>query len=283
MQSASIRASRSVLRVCRAGVYKPLRGALLIKKMPMKIRYFSDLHLEFTDYVPATLPSVGEDVVVLAGDIGRSTEGIEWAKSAFHNRPVLYVLGNHEFFRGHWDGLIDDARRAADGSNVQLLERDQVVINGIAFLGATLWTDFAIRGVGLRDEAMLNAEELMYDYRRIECRRGDPLRAADTAERCRQTTAWLEASIRAATLPTVVITHHSPTLSNEHPEFPGALTAAAFHSDREYLFQPPVRLWISGHTHHSAATRVNGIPLLSNQRGYPREALPFDWDACVAL
>jgi len=57
----------------------------------------------------------------------------------------------------------------------------------------------------------------------------------------------------------------------------------AFHSNLEDLFKPAVRAWISGHTHHSSVAEINGIPLYSNQRGYPRERVPFDWNACFEV
>lgn len=55
----------------------------------MKIRVLSDLHLEFTGYLPNELPLVGEDLVVLAGDIGAGVEGIRWAQHAIRGRPVV--------------------------------------------------------------------------------------------------------------------------------------------------------------------------------------------------
>jgi len=48
--------------------------------MFMKIRVLSDLPMEFTEYQPTHLESVGEDLVVLAGDLSADVDGIEWAK-----------------------------------------------------------------------------------------------------------------------------------------------------------------------------------------------------------
>jgi 3',5'-cyclic AMP phosphodiesterase CpdA len=60
----------------------------------MRIRIFSDLHLEATPFDPPPVPA---DVVVLAGDIHNGPAGIEWARRAF-TQPVVYVAGNHEPF-----------------------------------------------------------------------------------------------------------------------------------------------------------------------------------------
>lgn len=63
----------------------------------MRIHPLSDLHNEFALFTPEVSDA---DVVILAGDIDLGTRGIEWARQAFHC-PVLYVPGNHEFYRGH--------------------------------------------------------------------------------------------------------------------------------------------------------------------------------------
>jgi len=107
----------------------------------MKIRQLSDLHLETG---PFTWEDQGEDVVVLAGDIGMGIAGIEWAKTI--TKPVVYVAGNHE----NWDSDIYEniqaMRLVAKGSNIHFLENDELnlTINGetVRFLGCTLWTDY---------------------------------------------------------------------------------------------------------------------------------------------
>ena len=107
----------------------------------MKIRQLSDLHLETG---PFTWTDQGEDVVVLAGDIGVGTAGIEWAKTI--PKPVIYVAGNHEYWRLDFDENLKAMRSAAKDSNVHFLENDEVflTVNGetIRFLGCSLWTDF---------------------------------------------------------------------------------------------------------------------------------------------
>ena len=65
----------------------------------MKIAVYSDLHNEFSEFVP---PMLDVELVVLAGDISVRGQGVEWANAAF-DCPVIYVPGNHEFYRGHLD------------------------------------------------------------------------------------------------------------------------------------------------------------------------------------
>ena len=48
---------------------------------------------------------------------------------------------------------------------MHVLDRDEVVIDGVRFLGATLWTDFSATGNLVL--AALEARQRMTDYRRI--------------------------------------------------------------------------------------------------------------------
>ena len=65
----------------------------------MKLNVLSDLHLSVDGM---DRPRNDADVVVLAGDIARPRESAVWAMG--FDKPVLYVLGNHEFYGGSIDG-----------------------------------------------------------------------------------------------------------------------------------------------------------------------------------
>jgi predicted phosphodiesterase len=63
----------------------------------VKIQTLSDLHIEFQ---PFQLIETDADVIVLAGDIHVGEKGVKWAIANIPNKPVIYVLGNHEYY-GH--------------------------------------------------------------------------------------------------------------------------------------------------------------------------------------
>ena len=133
----------------------------------MKIWLLSDLHLEFADLrQPLAIPDA--DVCVMAGDLCRApANGVHWlAKHIAHAMPCVYVAGNHEFYKGSIKEGLEDGRRAAAGfPDVHFLENDFVVIDGVRFIGATLWTDYRIEGHP--EVAMFHARERMNDYRQI--------------------------------------------------------------------------------------------------------------------
>lgn len=243
----------------------------------LKIRYLSDLHLEFLDEPPQRLQSVGEDVVILAGDIHVGTAGIEWARRAIRGRPVLYVLGNHEYYHQQWSDLIDRARLAAQGSDVRVLERDAAFVEGIRFLGCTLWTDFQLYGAVSSLAAMGQAGRSLSDYRYI--RNGHRLlHPTDTVAGHKASVAWLEKEL-AMEVPTVVITHHAPSEVTCPPQYRGDALSPAYYSRLENLVASPVITWVHGHTHFSTRKRLGGVPVVVNTRGYSDEDKNFRWDA----
>src|SRR5947209_4440514 len=108
---------------------------------PVKLNILSDLHLSFE---PFARPVNDADVVILAGDIARPREAAAWALG--FTKPVLYVLGNHEFYGGSIDGAAAELERLCRGTHVSVLNDSETVIGGIRFLGTTLWTDFELFG-----------------------------------------------------------------------------------------------------------------------------------------
>ena len=81
----------------------------------MRIHILGDLHLEFgTTHIPAT----DADVIVLAGDIHLGREGRRWARRRFGGKPVVYILGNHEFYRHSLPDLTESLKRETDGSQI---------------------------------------------------------------------------------------------------------------------------------------------------------------------
>ena len=54
----------------------------------------------------------------------------------FPSLVLLYTLGNHEFYRQKYPGLIDKLKMGAEGWNVNVLENESVEIGGYRFLGS---------------------------------------------------------------------------------------------------------------------------------------------------
>ena len=235
----------------------------------MKIRYMSDLHLEFGDFAPK---KSDEDVVVLAGDIHVGMQGLEWALENF-SVPVLYVMGNHEYYGQTMPTLVERLRSEASGTHVHIMENDEVKIGDTYFMGATMWTDFKLWGIDEKPATMLRAQALMNDYKeiRIEADGYRSLRAVDTVRMHNESIDWMEdcLSKRSKDDNVVVISHHAPSIRGVKKQFRNDDFAAAYASDISHIEGlEKVDLWIHGHTHKFCDYRVGNVRVLSNPRGY---------------
>lgn len=253
----------------------------------MRIQLLSDLHLEFSDYHPSPPDS---DVVVLAGDIANGLQGIHWARERFNGSHRVYVPGNHEYYGWVLEALNRELKRAAVADRqrrVHLLLNAEVCLDGVYFIGATLWTDFSLFGAGYREADALIARTAMFDYHAISTRRAcrwprvRQLEPQDTLALHRVSLAYISDRIRAhdaAGEPCVVVTHHAPSTGSLAPRFARQRLSAAFISDLDALLTRHAgpALWLHGHTHDCFDYQVGGTRVVCNARGYPGESAHMD-------
>ena len=126
---------------------------------------------------------------------------------------------------------------------MHLLVIDCVILDGVRFVGSTLWTDYALdasrTSPAARDAdiawAMRNAEGLLEDHRAIATgtttRGSDGLRPMHALPHI-TARAYLESVLEVPhDGPTVVVTHHAPALLSIAPRFLGNPLNPAFASD----------------------------------------------------
>jgi len=232
----------------------------------LNIHVLSDLHVEFGDFVP---PVVGADVVVLAGDVHVKNRGLQWILDQKFEVPVLYVVGNHEFYREKFPGLIDKLKIDADGTIVQVLENDSAEIDGYRFFGCTLWSDMEL--LGDQHGASIAAANTMNDYRLIRLsktyRRLSP---NDTkARHARSVRKLREFLDKGDPARKIVVTHNAPSIRSIADRYRADPVSAAFASNMDDLileYQP--QLWIHGHTHDSFDYKIGKTRVVCNPRGY---------------
>jgi len=264
----------------------------------MRLQIFSDLHVELTAFAgPA--PGSHADVIVLAGDIHSPAHKVPtWARreSLFGAKSdIVFVPGNHEFYGTVVEDEAASLLAECERNQVTLLQCTERVIDGVRFLGCTLWTDFNLLGdAGL---AMEQAAEKMNDYRRIERRvpagRGrpasgwtpelsrqrltTPLTPGDTLAWHWQQRSWLKRALARSAGPsvhsTVVVTHHAPSGRSVPAKYQGDSLSPAFASELlddvlSTAHQVPA-LWIHGHIHEAVDyTHSSGCRVFANPRGY---------------
>lgn len=241
----------------------------------VRIAYASDLHLEFDDTL--TLTGLSDvDVLVLAGDVNVSSASyaiLLHRLRLVYSGPVLFVLGNHEYYHGCFPEDQDKYREAiSKDGHAWLLENEAVTLKGIRFLGATLWTDFA------RGRHQESCRKAMSDFWIIKGM--TPEVAIQTHQK---TLEWLDAQFAPReNAPSVIITHHAPSFRSQHPRFAISSISGGFCSDLDALIQrwKPVA-WIHGHLHDSVDYQIGETSILSNPWGYPHEEQQRIYRTCV--
>ena len=247
----------------------------------MKLQILSDLHLEMVKPPYSwRIPETEAEVVVLAGDIGVGLSGVKWAirEAERLQKCAVYVPGNHEYY-GERLNVLEKMRAVARGSRVYVLDLDEVMLEGVRFLGTTLWTDYLAFGRDHRPDAMDKAARFLNDHRLINRPNGfTPADALECHERAHER-GWRESSQQNGMVTTVVISHHAPSLLGTDAKFRNDYLTGAFVSDLEDLikrYSPTV--WIHGHTHHCVQETVGKTRLVANQMGYPHEPATGQFD-----
>jgi len=250
----------------------------------MRIQVLSDLHAELA---PRDLPGEGTchtdaDLVVIAGDLGRAPDAPALARRMFPAaQHVVLVAGNHEHYGTGLtiDDGINASRRAADAisrpnATVLFLENEAATLatrtGTVRVLGCTLWTDYALFGSPL--EGMAACGATMADHRLIRGTDGRAVRPEELRRRHARSRRFLAAALRTPwDGPTIVVTHHLPSIRSVSMRWLSDPVSAGFASRLDRLVALGPALWVHGHTHDTSAWRDDGGTLcVCNPSGYAR-------------
>jgi len=240
----------------------------------MKLHIASDLHLDGNRKQLPELP--GGDVLVIAGDLcevhnlynEQLQRWCQWQLQKYNH--VVAVLGNHE----HYGGKLQQSKQELQGllpHNCVVLENQTLILDGVRFLGCTLWTDMG----GQNPVTIWDCKQWMNDYRYITWHNGAhyrKLEPQDTILLHKTSKHWLEQQLSDQSMPTVVVTHHAPSQLSVHPRYQGDQLNGAYYTQLDYTimdYQP--QLWIHGHMHDPSDYYIGLTRVVSNPRGYPGE------------
>lgn len=240
----------------------------------MKLLILSDLHLEFAPFLPV---HTDHDVVILAGDISVGPDTLTEAAHLFAGKPIMFVPGNHEYYNTVLKDCAASMRNKAEALGAHLLDNNEVVLDGVRFVGSTLWTDFRLFGEDRTEFALDKANWNISDFQVIHY--GSPasrFQAETSVILHRAAVEYLERRLNENfDGKTVVVTHHLPHRRSVAREFEDNILSAAFASDLSRLMGKSA-LWIHGHTLTSFNYVENGTRVICNPRGYLRHTGNFE-------
>lgn len=235
----------------------------------MKIQYHSDLHIEFFSKLKTFDWPIEKDtdVLVFAGDISNNSQDTVTFFSNLRNKtsiPILYVLGNHEYYGGFFRQKQEEYFKALKKIDITILDRNepenqgQVVIGDILFVGTTLYSDLSNPINGQNVRLGLN------DFRKVKDMSID-LWQSEFDLSCTMIDDALFAA-KQNRQKVVVISHFAPltNLIEENNAY-----SDGFASDlSEMILQYQPNAWIYGHTHYNRDFELENTKIVSNSLGY---------------
>ncbi|MEE7439204.1 metallophosphoesterase [Methylobacterium oryzae] len=280
----------------------------------MRIFPISDLHLERRRLDRIVPPAEPFDLLACPGDLheGHPERGLAALLHLAQGRPIVLVPGNHERYAPTGDRrtapeLIaaleaEVGRLNGLGARIHLLQHARsCVIDGVRFVGTTLWSDWTLAGRWLAPDApnrpddpvayaasrmtdpVTGSREYLGSIRKAD---GSPWQPADAMAEHRIERAALHAALRTPhDGPTVVVTHHpaSPLAADRFRDAPGvpwwvpAFYASTALDDLAEAERP--ELWISGHFHAGHDLRIGRCRWISN----PVEGTTYRGDFVVEV
>ena len=250
----------------------------------MKLRYFSDLHLEFMkslsieDFMKKISPGKDE-VCILAGDIGNPYQPnydtfIKFIISNF--KKTFLIAGNHEYYNKtktmkETNTFLHDYFQQFP--TISFLNNTCEKYEGICFLGATLWSKITNPTNTINDVYRIpNFDIVQYNQLHTESIRflEDALQS-NAHEKC------------------IVITHHMPSerlLDKKYTTKEMMPYNQWFCCNMDELittYKASIQCWIYGHTHTPSTHILEEIPFVCNPIGYPGENSDVNFDTTITI
>lgn len=232
----------------------------------MRILLVSDLHIKQSQSsVEGLVSSIPRDLLIVLGDFGKSYN-IEkftgFIKYHLQFSDIIFVLGNHEYFAPSFSEVSTIYRTLFSNINdnssntVHLLQNDSLMCDGIRFIGTVLWSNpdlgipEVVEGITLR-ATMYGLS--VYDFIALH----------HTHVR------YLEQQLSIDT-PTVVLTHHAPSMRSIAPQFIQSSTNSIYATNLEHLMHAHTApaYWFHGHIHIHQQYQCGNTTVISNPRGY---------------
>lgn len=262
----------------------------------MKIAICSDLHLNFGGITLKNNDNA--DVLILSGDIceakdllelGSQNHNSKYLHSFFKNcsdefKHIIYIAGNHEHYHGDFATTYTILKdRLGYIQNLHILDKESITIEGVTFIGGTLWTD-----MNNEDPMTLNAVgSLMNDFQCVKNgaskvtfkdsngkfhERVAKFSTLDAVADHKKMLDYIRHVIEGKPDQTfVVVGHHAPSRTSTHPIYQNqTLMNGGYSSSLDFFIEdhPQIKLLTHGHTHHSFDYMIGGTRIVCNPRGY---------------
>lgn len=254
----------------------------------MKLSLHSDIHNELRDEeFIITAPEA--DVIIFAGDVHDALKAPDYYRLVAEANPnvrILFINGNHEYYKHNYRQVLDYHRdEFANDKRIHFLENDFIEIDGVEFIGATLWTNFAVEMEDADIDYPSLIQQRISDFYLIHYENEliQPHHMIALFEESHQFIKQRLKESRASKR--VVVTHFSPHPDLAHTNFVGSPLTPYFVTDCRDLFAQKPDLWCWGHTHCNdfSGAEYSGVWCESNQLGYKEEQTNYVKDKLIEI
>ena len=274
----------------------------------MKLRYCSDLHLEFNSSPTREqlFPKGGDpltEILLIAGDtipavflelentniraISLRKRFNELLEMVSEYRQVLFIGGNHD---AYYSDLLTSRKLfnaylrnvGMPYTKMRMFENEAIELAPrVILLAATLWTDmnrndgFAHETVG---KAMNDFSKINYGQRKFTTRDAVKIHKRSLkklSKLYRDHTLNDETKRPSNKTQILLMTHHQPSAESVKGSVRhGGAFDYGYYSDLTdwVLARPQISHWIAGHTHHNGNYLIGNTTVLTNCRGYGIQA-----------
>lgn len=239
----------------------------------MKIQLLSDLHIS-TLSGEITVNDKA-DILVLNGDIFSRPSMLSTYFSHIRKHsdiPILYVLGNHEYYGNRFPRDIDLYRKEIEAfRDIYILEKEIFTFQGVNFFGTTMWSNL---------DDPISAYVVMRglnDYRYIRDNKGKVISPQILNEEHKKALTWLDTELNKHKGETnVVVTHHAPlwdcrARDLDYTSDSQYITAGFCSTLDTFISQHDIKVWCYGHVHRNYHKRIGNTRVISNSRGFRHE------------
>lgn len=241
-----------------------------------RVLVLSDLHADVRPFKGKFKHDYSDAIVLLPGDVcPLSYYRFESTITDICNnvRMLLFTPGNHEYY-GH--DIVRDQQVLVDLqakiNNFVVLDNKSIVIDGVRFIGSTLWTN-----MDNRDFFTMHAcKNGMNDFWIIR-NNGHMFTPDESVDLHNKSIAFIEEElIQSCYEPTteespinIVMTHHAPSYKSVIEKYKGQAINGGFASElSELILKYPIKYWIHGHMHAGLDYMIGDTRVICNPRGY---------------
>ncbi len=213
---------------------------------------------------------------MLLGDISENPKFIQRICDKITNKPIIYVLGNHEYYGNPHSGMAStesnyhDIEKIYDNLTVFSSKFNYIDIDGTIFLGSVNWPDIPVND-------QFNISRSINDFRTGNISIAESVYSKIQFDK--DIEAYLDLTYDENKT-YIGLTHFIPGEFACAPQWKGHSLNCYFVSPINFDIFSRCNYWLFGHGHDPINTIVEGCNFISNPLGYPHEG-NHEWQPLI--